>query len=199
MTLLNKLMETCATLTQKVANLEQDKIAQALEITKLKQRVKKLEKKRNSNLLDTDEAEPAKVEEVLEVVTTAKLMTERIDEDAEDLKRHLQIVANEDDDVYTEATPLALKNFDREDLEALWKLVKERFKSTEPKNFSDEFLLNTLKIMFEKPNIKANMILLVGKKYPLTHFTLEQMLNNVSLEVEKESEMSLELLRLVRR
>nr|GEX51360.1 hypothetical protein [Tanacetum cinerariifolium] len=46
MTLLNTLMETCATLTKKVANLEQDKIAQALEITKLKQRVKKLEKKR---------------------------------------------------------------------------------------------------------------------------------------------------------
>nr|GEY66375.1 hypothetical protein [Tanacetum cinerariifolium] len=46
MTLLNTLMETRATLTQKVANLEQDKIAQALEITKLKQRVKKLEKKR---------------------------------------------------------------------------------------------------------------------------------------------------------
>nr|GEX09514.1 hypothetical protein [Tanacetum cinerariifolium] len=42
MTLLNKLMETCATLTQKVANLEQDKIAQALEISKQKQRVKKL-------------------------------------------------------------------------------------------------------------------------------------------------------------
>nr|GEU40852.1 hypothetical protein [Tanacetum cinerariifolium] len=46
MTLLNTLMVTCATLTQKVSNLEQDKIAQALEITKHKQRVKKLEKKR---------------------------------------------------------------------------------------------------------------------------------------------------------
>nr|GFB18177.1 hypothetical protein [Tanacetum cinerariifolium] len=46
MTLLNKLMETCATLTQKVAHLEQDKVAQALEITKLKQRVRKLESKR---------------------------------------------------------------------------------------------------------------------------------------------------------
>nr|GEW25496.1 hypothetical protein [Tanacetum cinerariifolium] len=46
MTILNTLMKTCATLTQKVANLEQDKIAQALEITKLKQRVGKLEKKR---------------------------------------------------------------------------------------------------------------------------------------------------------
>nr|GEV69625.1 hypothetical protein [Tanacetum cinerariifolium] len=48
MTLLNTLMETCATLTQKLAYLEQDKVAQALEITKLKQRVKKLEKKRRS-------------------------------------------------------------------------------------------------------------------------------------------------------
>nr|GEX37716.1 hypothetical protein [Tanacetum cinerariifolium] len=48
MTLLNTLMETCATLSQQVAHLEQDKIAQALEILKLKRRVKKLEKKRRS-------------------------------------------------------------------------------------------------------------------------------------------------------
>nr|GEY14712.1 hypothetical protein [Tanacetum cinerariifolium] len=48
MTLLNTLMETCATLTQKVAHLEQDIVAQALEITKLKQRVKKLERKSRS-------------------------------------------------------------------------------------------------------------------------------------------------------
>nr|GEU92605.1 reverse transcriptase domain-containing protein [Tanacetum cinerariifolium] len=46
--LLNTLMETCATLSQKVTQLEQDKIAQALEIFKLKKRVKKLEKKRRS-------------------------------------------------------------------------------------------------------------------------------------------------------
>nr|GEY56011.1 hypothetical protein [Tanacetum cinerariifolium] len=48
MTLLNTLMETCATLSQKVAAFEQDKIAQALEIFKLKKRVKKLVKKRRS-------------------------------------------------------------------------------------------------------------------------------------------------------
>nr|GEU87283.1 putative ribonuclease H-like domain-containing protein [Tanacetum cinerariifolium] len=92
-----------------------------------------------------------------------------------------------------------LKNFNKEDLETFWKLVKEMFETTELKNFSDDFLLNILKIMFEKPNIEANMFLLVEKKYPLTHFTLEQMLNNVRLDMEEESEMSLELLRLVRR
>nr|GEV28916.1 hypothetical protein [Tanacetum cinerariifolium] len=123
-----------------------------------------------------------------------KAKKQRIDEDAEELKRHLHIIANDDDDVYTEATPLAskvpvvdyqihlennkpyykiiradgthklflsfitfLKNFDREDLETLWKLVKEIFKSIEPKNFSDDFLLNTLKIMFEKLNVEANV------------------------------------------
>nr|GEX43044.1 reverse transcriptase domain-containing protein [Tanacetum cinerariifolium] len=46
MTLLNTLMETCATLTKQVANLEKYKIAQVIEITKLKQRVRRLEKKR---------------------------------------------------------------------------------------------------------------------------------------------------------
>nr|GEV36529.1 hypothetical protein [Tanacetum cinerariifolium] len=92
----------------KVENLEQDKIAQALEITKLKQRVRRLEKKRKlkalgfkrlrkgeiveldanedvtleevaakvTNDTDDDEAEPAELKEVIEVVTTPKLMTE---------------------------------------------------------------------------------------------------------------------------
>nr|GEY39848.1 putative reverse transcriptase domain-containing protein [Tanacetum cinerariifolium] len=87
----------------------------------------------------------------------------KLNEEVEDLKRHLEIVPDEDDDVYTESTPLArkvlvmdyeiielnnktyykiiradgthqlyisfmtlLKNFDREDLEALWNLVKSR-------------------------------------------------------------------------
>nr|GEV59360.1 hypothetical protein [Tanacetum cinerariifolium] len=45
----------------------------------------------------------------------------------------------------------------REDLEMLWKLVQERFQSSEPTNFLDEFLLNTLKTMFEKPNVEASI------------------------------------------
>nr|GEX69012.1 uncharacterized mitochondrial protein AtMg00810-like [Tanacetum cinerariifolium] len=159
------------------------------------------------------------------------------------LKKHLQIVPNDDDDVYTDATPLSskisivdykihternrpyfkiirvdgnhmwfmsfitmMKNFDREDLESLWKIIREIFKKTKPKNYSDDYLLNTLKIMFEKPNVEASVWKdqkgkygLAKRMYPLTRFTLEQMINNVKLEVEDESEMSLELLRLVRR
>nr|GEY42799.1 hypothetical protein [Tanacetum cinerariifolium] len=48
MTLLNILMKTFTTLSLKVAQLKQDKIAQALKILKLKKRAKKLEKKRRS-------------------------------------------------------------------------------------------------------------------------------------------------------
>nr|GEX38835.1 putative ribonuclease H-like domain-containing protein [Tanacetum cinerariifolium] len=150
---------------------------------------------------------------------------QKLDEEAEEVKKHLPIVPNDDDDdVYTEATPLALK--------MLWKIIQERFASSEPKNFSDDFLLTTLTYMFEKPDVEAQvwknqrgvhdlakfkswrllescgvhiitfittqMILLVERRYPLTRFTLEQMLNNVKLEVDEESKMSLELLRFIR-
>nr|GEZ16987.1 hypothetical protein [Tanacetum cinerariifolium] len=42
MDLLNQFLETCTTLTKKVSDLEKDKIAQAIEITKLKQRVRRV-------------------------------------------------------------------------------------------------------------------------------------------------------------
>nr|GEZ76482.1 putative ribonuclease H-like domain-containing protein [Tanacetum cinerariifolium] len=96
-----------------------------------------------------------------------------------------------------------LKRIERkiEDLESLWKLIKERFKKTEPKNYTDDYLLKTLKTMFEQPDVEANVWrdqkgrYGLAKRYPLTHFTPEKMLNNVRFEVEEESEMSLELLR----
>nr|GEV38508.1 hypothetical protein [Tanacetum cinerariifolium] len=193
---------------------------------------------------------------------------QKLDEEVEELKTHLQIIPNNEDDVYTKATPLDLKvpvvdyqihtknnkpyykiiradgtyqlflsfisllrNFDREDLKMLWQIIQERFASSKPKNFSDDFLLNTLKLMFEKPNVEAHiwknqrgnyglakvkswkllescgfhiitftttqMILLVERRYPLTRFTLDQMINNVRLEIEEESEVPLELLRFV--
>nr|GEV82799.1 hypothetical protein [Tanacetum cinerariifolium] len=114
--------------------------------------------------------------------------------EVENLKQHLQIVPDEDDDVYTKATPLArkvpvvdyqiilvnnkprykiikadethqlyasfitmLKNFDKEDLETLCSIVKERFFTSKPNNFSDEYLLTTLKTMFERPDGQDNV------------------------------------------
>nr|GEX48880.1 hypothetical protein [Tanacetum cinerariifolium] len=178
-------------------------------------------------------------------------------QEVEDLNKHLEVVNDEDDDVFIEATPLArkvpvvdyqfvvinnkprfkiikadkthqlyisfitlLKNFDREDLENLWGIVKERFSTSKPSNFFDEYLLTTLMTMFEKPYgqdavwksqrsvhglalIKRwklltscgvhiitlstiQLILLVERRYPLTKFTLEQLVNVTRLQVEKE-------------
>nr|GEW83303.1 hypothetical protein [Tanacetum cinerariifolium] len=45
----------------------------------------------------------------------------------------------------------------KEDLEMLWKIVQEKFASLEPKNFSDDFLLNALKTMFEQPNVEDSI------------------------------------------
>nr|GFA79231.1 hypothetical protein [Tanacetum cinerariifolium] len=155
--------------------------------------------------------------------------------ETESIKQHLQIVPDEDDDVFTEATPLArkvpvvdyqvilvnnkprykiikandthqlyasfitmLNFFDKEDLETLWRIVKGRFSTSKPNNFSDEYLLTTLKTMFKRPDGQDNSILLVERRYPLMKFTLEQMLNVVRLQVEEDSEMSLELIRFTR-
>nr|GEV62400.1 hypothetical protein [Tanacetum cinerariifolium] len=212
-----------------------------------------------------DEEDSRALKRLNETTAEKAAKRQKLDEEVEELKRHLQKVPNEDDDVYTKATPLArkvpvvdyeiieqnnkpyykiiraigthqlyisfltlLRNFDREDVEALWSLVKERFSTTKPKNFSDDFLLVTLGAMFEKPDIHAQiwknqrsvhgpakvkgwkplescgvqiitftttqLILLVERKYPLTRFTLDQMLNAVRLKVEEESKVSLELL-----
>nr|GEV17906.1 retrovirus-related Pol polyprotein from transposon TNT 1-94 [Tanacetum cinerariifolium] len=406
MDLLHNLLDTCTTLTRRVKNLEQDKIAQALEITKLQYKVKKLERRNKGRIIASmdadvdvtlkhvakiakevavdaeieesvdvqgrqaesqaqiyqinlehadkvlsmhdDEVEPAELQEVVEVVTTAKLITEVVTAasatinaaaptlttataptltiapsaarkrkrvvirdpeetatpstiihseakskdkrkgilDKEDnvvmsyqaLKRKPQTKAQDRKNMmiylrnmagfkmdyfkgmkYDDIHPIfekyfnsnvaflentreqmeeedskalkritipellsLLRNFDREDFEVLWELVKERFTSSKPKNFLDDFLLTTLIYMFEKPNVQAQvwknqrtvnglakikswrllescgvhiitftstqMILLVKRRYLLTRFTLDQMLNNVILEVEEESE-----------
>ncbi|GJV43976.1 hypothetical protein Tco_1428512 [Tanacetum coccineum] len=78
------------------------------------------------------------------------------DKESEEHKQCLDIITDDGDDVTFDATPLStksptimLKNFDREDLEVLWSIVKARFKKTEPVNYMDDFLLLILKTMFE--------------------------------------------------
>nr|GEV95078.1 hypothetical protein [Tanacetum cinerariifolium] len=70
-------------------------------------------------------------------------------------KPHYKIIrADETYQLYVSFLTL-LRNFDREDLEALWSLVKEIFSTAKPKNFSDDFLLTTHGAMFETPNPHA--------------------------------------------
>nr|GEX15941.1 hypothetical protein [Tanacetum cinerariifolium] len=105
------------------------------------------------------EEESRALKKINETLAEIAVKRKKLDEEVEELKRHLQVVPNEDDDVYTEATPLARKII--------------TFTTTQ-------------------------LILLVERKYQLIRFTLDQMLNDVWLEVEEESEVSLELLRFIR-
>ncbi|GKE59230.1 hypothetical protein Tco_1498415, partial [Tanacetum coccineum] len=122
-----------------------------------------------------------------------------------------------------------LKNFDREDLEVLWSIVKARFKTIKPVNYMDNFLLLNLKTMFEhhvEDNVWKNQqglvkvlnwkfydsyvvhcvtiqsmifYLSVEKMYPLIKHTLHQMFNDVKLQVDYEYGMAFELLILVKK
>nr|GEW27459.1 putative ribonuclease H-like domain-containing protein [Tanacetum cinerariifolium] len=76
MSLLNTLMETCTTLSQKVYDLEQDKHTQALEIIKLKKRVKKLEKKKKSKSLGLKRLRKGRIDQDVSVATKDVSATE---------------------------------------------------------------------------------------------------------------------------
>nr|GEZ83499.1 hypothetical protein [Tanacetum cinerariifolium] len=104
----------------------------------------------------------------------------KLNEEVEDLKRHLEIVLDEDDDAYTEATPLARK-VPVVDYEIIHLNNKPHYK-----------------IIRADGTHQLYLILLVERRYPLLRFTLDQMLNAVRLRVEEQSEMSLELLRFTR-
>nr|GEY43671.1 reverse transcriptase domain-containing protein [Tanacetum cinerariifolium] len=154
---------------------------------------------KNKQQVELDEAYARKLQEELnqdidwEKATKRRRLNKEA-EDVEELKQHLEIVPDEDDDVYTEATPLArkvpvvdyqiihvnnkhrykiirvdnthqlytsfitmLKIFDKDDLETLWSIVKERFSKSKPNNLSDEYLLSTLKKMFGRPDGQDNV------------------------------------------
>nr|GEV42239.1 hypothetical protein [Tanacetum cinerariifolium] len=242
--LFQQVLDTCSALSHRVEVLENDKVAQQLEIVKLKARVKKLEKINKGRIVvDMDQ------DEGIELVVDQEKDAEEHDEaykhidwnaaldhvqskEPQYIKRYhgikkkpqseskarknmisylkntkgykmeflkgktydeilpifqarLEIVQDKDDDVFVEATPLAqkvpvvdyqvvvidnkpkykiiraddthqfyisfttlLKNFDKEDLETLWRIVRDIFSTSKPTNFLDEYLLLTLKTMF---------------------------------------------------
>nr|GEV52560.1 hypothetical protein [Tanacetum cinerariifolium] len=94
----------------------------------------------------------------------------KLDEEVEELKIHLQTVPNEDDDVYTEATPLAQKN---------QRTVHG------PVKLKGWKLLELCGVQI-RTFTSTQLILLVERKYPLRRFTLNQMRNAVKLERREE-------------
>nr|GEY38493.1 hypothetical protein [Tanacetum cinerariifolium] len=189
------------------------------------------------------------VQEAVEIVTTAKLMAEVVTAVATQVAAvstpipvaklktltitaapvRLEIVQDDDDDVFVEATTLAqkvlvvdyqvvvidnkpkykiiraddthqfyisfttlLKNFDREDLETLWRI------SVHDLELVKRWKLLTSCGVHVSILLTVQLFLLVERRYPLLRFTLEQLVNVARLQVEEESEMFLELLRFTR-
>ncbi|GKB23650.1 putative ribonuclease H-like domain-containing protein, partial [Tanacetum coccineum] len=75
-------------------------------------------------------------------------------------KSYFQIIRADGDSHMYLTFGKMLKNFNREDLEVLWSIVKARFKKTEPVNYMDNFLLLNLKTMFEH-HVEDNTISLL--------------------------------------
>nr|GEU49605.1 reverse transcriptase domain-containing protein [Tanacetum cinerariifolium] len=95
---------------------------------------------------------------------SAKRQSLEKEDDTAELKRCLEIILEDDDDGRKSyfkiiradgnsqnylAFGTMFKNFNREDLEVLRSIVKERFKKTNPVNDMDNLLFQTLKTMFE--------------------------------------------------
>nr|GEU89037.1 RNA-directed DNA polymerase, eukaryota, reverse transcriptase zinc-binding domain protein [Tanacetum cinerariifolium] len=183
------------------------------------------------SMQDTNEAEPVEVEEVIKVVTAAKLITEVVTTAATTIivaqlpkasapRRRRGVVIQELKN--TAATSVIVHSEDKafaRQLEAELNAninwndvvdqvnrkekqdntvmreedVTEQEKGSKRKGDSlEQKAVKKQRIAKEEGQIW--MFLLVEKIYHLTYFTLEQMVNNVRLKVEEESEMSLELL-----
>ncbi|GJU25266.1 hypothetical protein Tco_1163887 [Tanacetum coccineum] len=206
---------------------------------KAMKRKQKLDEKVEAEVYDAKEAEELK--QCLEIVPDdrddvtidatplfVKILVVDYKIHQEGKKSFFQIIkADGNSQMYLTFTKM-LKTFDREDLEVLWRIVKARFKKTEPVNYMDTFLLLNLKTMFEhhvEDSIWKSQqelvkvlnwklfdscgvhcvtvqsipyYLLVENMYPLTKHTLHQMFNDVKLQVDYECEMAYELLRLGR-
>ncbi|GJV57414.1 hypothetical protein Tco_1458419 [Tanacetum coccineum] len=152
---------------------------------------------------------------------------QKVDDDKEtaELKQCLEIIPDEEESQMYRIFSQMLKNFDREDLEYLYKLVKARYGSTRPVENMYYLLWNDMKIMFE-PHVEdevwklqngykvlewklynscgvhflrmqsMQIYMLVEKKYPLTPPTLSMMLEK-KLQIDYESKMAYQLCKLI--
>nr|GEX87779.1 hypothetical protein [Tanacetum cinerariifolium] len=103
-----------------------------------------------------EDEERRAIESINETPAQKAAKRRKLNEEVAELNKHLEIVPDEDDDLSVSLLTL-LKNFDRDDMESLWSIVKERFSTTKPDNFTDDFLLTTLGAMFEKADDQAQI------------------------------------------
>nr|GEX39755.1 hypothetical protein [Tanacetum cinerariifolium] len=124
------------------------------------------------------EEESRALKRINETLTEKATKRQKLDEEVEELKRHLQIVPNEDDDdVYTEATPLARKvpvvgyEIVNQNNKPYYKIIRANY----------HYIYNHTADFVSREEVPTHKV----------HFG--SVLNAIRLEVEEESEVSLEL------
>nr|GEU58662.1 reverse transcriptase domain-containing protein [Tanacetum cinerariifolium] len=138
---------------------------------------------------------------------------EPVIDDTKELKKCMEIVPGDGDETYFkiiradgnsqvyQTFEKMFKNFNREDLEVSWAIVKDIFKKEKPVDDMDNLLFRTLKTMFEH-NVEDVIWTYqqgLAKVYPLTRNTLHQLWNDVRLQVDYDVEMAYDLLRFIRK
>nr|GEW52384.1 hypothetical protein [Tanacetum cinerariifolium] len=120
--LLNTLLETCTALTRRVENLEQDKVAQALDITKLKQKVRKLKRKNKLKV--------SGLKRLRKVRTTQRVESsvDTVMDDQEDESKQGRIIAliDVDEDVTLEEVAAEESGKDAEDADVQGRLEESQ-------------------------------------------------------------------------
>nr|GEY66845.1 hypothetical protein [Tanacetum cinerariifolium] len=126
-------------------------------------------------------------ESIIETPAQKSAKRRKLNKKVAELNKHLEIMPDEDDDVFTKATPLARK---ADDQAQIWKNQRTVYGQARVKSWK---LLKSYGVHIVTSST-IQLILLVERKYPLSRYTLEQMLNAIKLRVAEQSEMSLELL-----
>ncbi|GJX26742.1 hypothetical protein Tco_0233038 [Tanacetum coccineum] len=113
--------------------------------------------KRAGDKLESDKSKNHKIDEHVEAEKDDDL-------EEEEMKKHMEIVQDEEE-IAIDAIPLATKppmiveykiGIDKEDLETLWKLVKDKHGINKPVDEYERVLWGDLKLMF-KPDIKSDV------------------------------------------
>ncbi|GJS93972.1 hypothetical protein Tco_0800940 [Tanacetum coccineum] len=194
--------------------------------------------KESSKKAEAEMAQESSLKRAGDELEQEKEKKQKIDNDQEEaeMKKLIKIIPDEEE-VATDVIPLAtkppsivdskimLRDFDKEDLETLWKLVKAKHGSTRPEEGYERVLWGDLRIMFEHNiedtvwrNLLGNKVLiwklfdscgvhfvrfqdmhlfmLVEKRYPLTPATITEMLNK-KLQTDHLNEMCYQLLKLM--
>ncbi|GJX13533.1 hypothetical protein Tco_0205291 [Tanacetum coccineum] len=218
-----KRVNTFVAMSSEVQESKEKKIEGSEEIAK-SSRKKMLGRKRAGKVQQQESLKKQRMEEDKE--------SDEVEEVEEDeLKKHL--VIKRDKDIAIDAIPLATKlpviidyklhKEDREDLEALWRIVKTKYSDIRPEDEFERVLWGDLKVMFE-PYKRSDVwrilqgyrvtiwklidssgvhfvrfdnvyiFMLVEKRYPLTPITITNMLNK-KLQTDHQNEMCYQLLK----